>query len=98
MRLCWRAHELDGVGCHVALEAALEKRAEKGHPKQIHQRADRVDQLCVLCLHALQLFACPILRPLPLRRLLDQLVLCCIRRDRGLVLHYVARDPEDRRD
>jgi hypothetical protein len=29
---------------------------------------------------------------------LDQLVLCCIRVDRCLVLHHVARDPEQRGD
>jgi hypothetical protein len=49
-------------------------------------------------LHALQLFARPILRPLPLRRLLDQLVLRRVRGDRGLVLYYIARDPEQRGD
>ena len=66
--------------------------------KQLSQCVDRVDKLCVLSLHAFQLFACAIFRQLPLRRLLGQLVLCCIRRDRGLVLHHIARDPEQRGD
>jgi hypothetical protein len=30
MRLCWRAHELDGVDRQVALKAALESRAGEG--------------------------------------------------------------------
>jgi hypothetical protein len=98
VRLCWRAHKLDGVGGQVALEAALEGRAVEGLEKYLKQCPDRVDELCVLRLHALQLFACPILRSLPLRRLLAQLVLCCIRVDRGLVLYHVARDPEQRGD
>jgi hypothetical protein len=97
VRLCWWAHELDGVGCHVVLEAALEGRAGEGLGKLANQLL-RVDEFCVLCLHALQLFACPILRPLPLCRLLDQLVLCCVRSDRGFVLYHIARDPEERGD
>jgi hypothetical protein len=98
VRLCWRAHELDGVGRQVAVEAALEGRAVEGRPKLVNQCPDRVDELGVLCLHALQLFARPILRPLPLRRLLDQLVLRRVRGDRGLVLYHVARYPEQRGD
>lgn len=98
VRLCWRAHELDGVGRQVALEAALESRADQGAGKLASHCVDRVDELCILCLHALQLFARPILRPLPLRRLLDQLVLRRVRGDRGLVLYHIARDPEQRGD
>jgi hypothetical protein len=71
VRLRPRAHELDSVGHHAVLEATLESRAVGGHVKLVNQRADRVDELCVLYLHALQLFARPVLRPLPLRRLLD---------------------------
>lgn len=42
---------------------------------------------CHLLLHALQLVSRLFLQPLPLRRLLDDLVLRGVRRDRGPVLY-----------
>ena len=55
---------------------------------------ERVDEERHLFLHSFQLLTSPVLHPLALCRFLNDVVLRHIRRDRGLVLNYVARDPK----